>query len=162
MKQFKKNLVILVDKNDNQIGTMEKMEAHKKALLHRAISVFIYNSKGEILIQRRALNKYHSSGLWANACCSHPFPGETNVEAGVLSVNHENVFRVGLKTVHFPSADSLKGCPERPYLWINRKSNRREQIEQAGGDRCERSVRGPRAICSMCCRQRVIANRTTG
>ena len=73
--------VILVDNYDNQIGTLEKMEAHRKALLHRAISVFICNSKGEWLLQRRALDKYHSNGLWTNTCCSHPFPGEITVDA---------------------------------------------------------------------------------
>ena len=73
--------VILVDENDGQVGTMEKMEAHIKAVLHRAFSVFIFNSKGEMLLQQRALNKYHSGGLWTNACCSHPRPGESTVDA---------------------------------------------------------------------------------
>jgi isopentenyl-diphosphate Delta-isomerase len=78
---MEENQVILVDINNIALGTMEKIEAHKKALLHRAISVFICNSKGEWLLQRRALDKYHSGGLWTNACCSHPFPGESNNEA---------------------------------------------------------------------------------
>jgi isopentenyl-diphosphate delta-isomerase len=69
--------VILVDRNDNAIGTMEKMEAHRKGLLHRAFSVMIFNSKGEILLQKRAKSKYHSGGLWTNACCSHPLPNES-------------------------------------------------------------------------------------
>ncbi len=69
-------MVILVDKDDNQIGTMEKMEAHRKGELHRAFSVLIFNSKGEMLLQKRAKSKYHSGGLWTNACCSHPMPGE--------------------------------------------------------------------------------------
>lgn len=73
--------VILVNEADEEIGVMEKMEAHEKALLHRAFSVFLFNSKGEMLLQRRALSKYHSGGLWTNACCSHPRPGETNLEA---------------------------------------------------------------------------------
>jgi len=68
--------VILVNEQDEQIGTMGKMEAHRKAHLHRAFSIFIFNAKGEMLLQRRALNKYHSGGLWTNACCSHPIPGE--------------------------------------------------------------------------------------
>ena len=68
--------VILVDQDDNAIGTMEKMEAHRKGLLHRAFSVMIFNSNGEILLQKRAQSKYHSGGLWTNACCSHPFPDE--------------------------------------------------------------------------------------
>src|ERR1700754_4636109 len=75
--------VILVDKDDTPLGTMEKIEAHRQALLHRAFSVFIFNSKGEMLLQRRAPGKYHSPGLWTNACCSHPRPGEdTGVAAG--------------------------------------------------------------------------------
>jgi isopentenyl-diphosphate delta-isomerase len=75
------NQVILVDPTDKETGVMEKMEAHRKALLHRAISVFIFNTKGEWLLQRRALDKYHSGGLWTNTCCSHPYPGETNPDA---------------------------------------------------------------------------------
>jgi len=69
--------VILVDENDNQTGVMEKMDAHRKALLHRAISVFITNTSGDWLIQKRAMDKYHSRGLWTNSCCSHPLPDET-------------------------------------------------------------------------------------
>ncbi|MFM9840370.1 MAG: isopentenyl-diphosphate Delta-isomerase [Cyclobacteriaceae bacterium] len=68
--------VILVDQEDNEIGTMEKMEAHQKGLLHRAFSILIFNSKGEMLIQKRAKTKYHSGGLWTNTCCSHPLPQE--------------------------------------------------------------------------------------
>ena len=68
--------VQLVDKEDNNIGRMEKLEAHEKGVLHRAISVLLFNSNGEILLQRRALHKYHTPGLWTNTCCSHPFPEE--------------------------------------------------------------------------------------
>jgi isopentenyl-diphosphate delta-isomerase len=68
--------VILVDEQDNEIGIMEKMEAHQKGVLHRAFSVLIFNSKGEWLIQKRADSKYHSAGLWTNTCCSHPRLGE--------------------------------------------------------------------------------------
>ena len=64
--------VILVDENDREIGLMEKMEAHQKGLLHRAFSVFIFNEEGELLLQQRAFDKYHSGGLWTNTCCSHP------------------------------------------------------------------------------------------
>lgn len=73
--------VVLVDEMDRELGVMEKMEAHEKACLHRAFSVFLFNTKGEMLLQRRALSKYHSGGLWTNACCSHPRPGETNLDA---------------------------------------------------------------------------------
>jgi isopentenyl-diphosphate Delta-isomerase len=69
--------VLLVDEQDRIVGTMEKMEAHEKGLLHRAFSILIFNSKGEILLQKRAGKKYHSGGLWTNACCSHPLPGES-------------------------------------------------------------------------------------
>lgn len=69
--------VILVDENDNELGSMEKIEAHEKAVLHRAFSIFIFNDKGQMMLQQRALSKYHSPGLWTNTCCSHPRPGET-------------------------------------------------------------------------------------
>ena len=72
-----KEFVILVDENDNEIGVMEKLQAHQEGLLHRAFSVFIFNDKSELLLQQRALTKYHSAGLWANTCCSHPRPNET-------------------------------------------------------------------------------------
>jgi isopentenyl-diphosphate Delta-isomerase len=68
--------VILVDEHDNPIGTMEKMEAHQKGLLHRAFSILIFNSAGKMLLQKRAGSKYHSGGLWTNTCCSHPLPNE--------------------------------------------------------------------------------------
>ncbi|MCC6371241.1 MAG: isopentenyl-diphosphate Delta-isomerase [Bacteroidia bacterium] len=73
--------VILVNEKDEATGVMEKMEAHEKALLHRAFSVFIFNGKGQMLLQRRALSKYHSAGLWTNTCCSHPRPGESTDSA---------------------------------------------------------------------------------
>lgn len=73
--------VILVDENDHPIGTMEKQAAHVTPHLHRAFSIFIFNSKGELLMQQRALSKYHSPGLWTNTCCSHPRDGETLAEA---------------------------------------------------------------------------------
>lgn len=73
--------VILVDNNDNEIGTMPKMEAHISGVLHRAFSVFIFNTKGDLLLQQRALHKYHSGGKWTNTCCSHPRSGEENIAA---------------------------------------------------------------------------------
>lgn len=73
--------VILVDTQDNEIGTMEKMEAHKKGILHRAFSILLFDETGKVLLQKRSLNKYHSSGLWTNTCCSHPLPGEKLEEA---------------------------------------------------------------------------------
>ena len=81
--------VILVNDADEEIGCMEKMEAHVKAVLHRAFSVFLFNSEGEMLLQRRAMSKYHSGGLWTNACCSHPRPGETTESAASRRTKEE-------------------------------------------------------------------------
>ena len=81
--------VILVDKNDRQLGLMEKQEAHVKGLLHRAFSIFIFNKDNKLLLQKRALQKYHSGGLWTNTCCSHPRENETTVEAAHRRLNEE-------------------------------------------------------------------------
>ena len=89
--------VILVNENDEQIGTMEKIEAHEKALLHRAFSVFVFNENNELLLQQRALEKYHSPGLWTNTCCSHQRVGETNIEAGMRRLEEELGFTTNLK-----------------------------------------------------------------
>lgn len=89
--------VILVDEQDNEIGLMPKTEAHKKALLHRAISVFIFNSDGEWLIQRRALTKYHSGGMWTNTCCTHPLPNETSIDAANRRLRQEMGMQCSLK-----------------------------------------------------------------
>lgn len=94
--------VILVNEQDEQTGVMEKMEAHQKAVLHRAFSVFIFNSKGEMLLQQRATTKYHSGGLWTNACCSHPNPGEETMQAAKRRLNEEMGFTAELKKAfHF-------------------------------------------------------------
>ena len=90
------NEVILVDKNDTPVGRMDKIEAHRKALLHRAFSVFIFNSKGEMLLQQRADKKYHSAGLWTNACCSHPAPGEDTLTAASRRLKEELGFTTPL------------------------------------------------------------------
>jgi len=74
-----KNQVVLVNENDDEIGLMAKLEAHQKGLLHRAFSIFLFNTKGELLLQQRAYGKYHSEGLWSNTCCSHPFPNEATL-----------------------------------------------------------------------------------
>ena len=84
--------VILVDNNDNQIGLMPKLEAHEKGVLHRAFSVFIFNNYGELMLQRRALTKYHSPGLWTNTCCSHQRDGESNISSGKRRLNEEMGF----------------------------------------------------------------------
>ncbi len=93
------NEVILVDNNDNPIGTMEKIEAHEKALLHRAISVFIFNSEGKWLLQQRTYDKYHSKGLWTNTSCSHPFPGEDSILAANRRLHEEMGMQSDLKEV---------------------------------------------------------------
>lgn len=87
--------VILVDKNDKEVGSMEKQEAHIKGLLHRAFSVFIFNDKNELLLQRRALKKYHSGGLWTNTCCSHPRKNETTLDAA----NRRLVEEMGMRCI---------------------------------------------------------------
>ena len=89
--------VILVNEQDEPIGLMEKMEAHEKGFLHRAFSVFIFNDRNEMLLQRRALSKYHSGGLWSNSCCSHPRENESVLEAGKRRLTEELGFTVDLE-----------------------------------------------------------------
>jgi isopentenyl-diphosphate Delta-isomerase len=91
--------VILVDENDMPVGSAEKMEAHTEGLLHRAFSIFIFNEKGEMLLQQRALNKYHSGGLWTNACCSHPAPGEEISVAALRRLQEELGFETSIEKV---------------------------------------------------------------
>jgi len=99
---MKKEYVILVDTADRELGTMEKMEAHEKAVLHRAFSVFIFNDRGELMLQQRAAHKYHSPLLWTNTCCSHQRQGESNIEAGKRRLREEMGFEVDLdKKFHF-------------------------------------------------------------
>ncbi|RKT00043.1 isopentenyl-diphosphate Delta-isomerase [Flavobacterium sp. 123] len=94
--------VILVDTNDEQIGLMPKLEAHEKAVLHRAFSVFILNNKNEIMLQQRAHQKYHSPLLWTNTCCSHQREGESNIQAGSRRLFEEMGFKTELKELfHF-------------------------------------------------------------
>lgn len=92
-------LVVLVDENDNELGLMPKMEAHKKAVLHRAFSVFIFNKNGDLMLQQRAAHKYHSPLLWTNTCCSHQRDGESNLEAGKRRLFEEMGFTSQLKEV---------------------------------------------------------------
>ena len=89
--------VILVNQQDEVVGTMEKMEAHRTGKLHRAFSIFIFNDKKELLIQQRAIEKYHSGGLWTNSCCSHPRPEENTLSAGKRRLNEELGFDTELK-----------------------------------------------------------------
>ncbi len=89
--------VILVNEQDEQIGLMPKLEAHEKAILHRAFSVFIFNDKNELMLQQRAMRKYHSPNLWTNTCCSHQRDGESNIEAGKRRLKEEMGFVTNLK-----------------------------------------------------------------
>ncbi|HMD01302.1 MAG TPA: isopentenyl-diphosphate Delta-isomerase [Ferruginibacter sp.] len=109
--------LILVDEHDIPIGTMEKIEVHQKALLHRAFSVFILNDKAEMLLQQRAMKKYHSAGLWTNACCSHPLQGEDTRAAAEKRLNEEMGFTVPLEKVFdfIYRAELENGLTEHEY-----------------------------------------------
>lgn len=99
---MKEEEVILVNELDEPIGLMPKLEAHQRAVLHRAFSVFVLNDRNEVLLQRRAKHKYHSPLLWTNTCCSHQRSGETNVEAGTRRLYEEMGFRTELRELfHF-------------------------------------------------------------
>jgi isopentenyl-diphosphate delta-isomerase len=109
--------VILVDKNDLQLGVMEKMEAHRLGILHRAFSVFVFNSEGELMLQQRAFQKYHSPGLWTNTCCSHPREDESIESAAHRRLSEEMGFDCELKEVfHFIyNADVGQGLIEHEF-----------------------------------------------
>jgi isopentenyl-diphosphate Delta-isomerase len=109
--------VILVDEDDVQTGTMEKMEAHLKGVLHRAFSIFIFNSRGEFLLQQRALGKYHNGGIWSNTCCSHPLPGEAVINAANRRLFEEMGFSTPLSPAfHFIyNANFPNGLTEHEY-----------------------------------------------
>jgi len=94
---MREELVVLVNENDEKIGLMPKQEAHIKGVLHRAFSVFILNENNELMMQRRALTKYHSPGLWTNTCCSHQRDGESSIEAGRRRLEEEMGFTCDLK-----------------------------------------------------------------
>ena len=96
---MKEQEVVLVNENDEVVGAMPKMEAHQKGLLHRAFSVFIFDSKGRMLLQQRAAEKYHGAHLWTNACCSHPYPGERTEDAAKRRLKEELGFGVKLHEI---------------------------------------------------------------
>jgi isopentenyl-diphosphate delta-isomerase len=109
--------VVLINANDEEVGTMEKLQAHREGLLHRAFSVLILNDAGEMLIHQRALGKYHSAGAWSNACCGHPRPGETTQAAAERRLQEEMGFTVPLKKLyHFTYKTDLgNGLSEHEF-----------------------------------------------
>ncbi len=136
--------VILVDVNDRQDGVMEKMEAHEKGLLHRAFSVFIFNAKGEMLLQQRALSKYHSGGLWTNACCSHPYPGEETMAAAKRRLKEELGFEASIEKVFdfVYKADFDNGLTEHEFdhVFIGEYEGRIDFNEEEVMDICHKDV----------------------
>ncbi len=136
--------VILVNENDEVIGFMEKMEAHQKAVLHRAFSIFIFNRKGEMLLQQRALKKYHCAGLWTNACCSHPLPGEDVEQAAERRLLEEMGFTTPLqKLFHFVYEASFdNGLTEHEYdhVFVGVYENEISINRQEVNDYCFKSL----------------------
>ena len=123
--------VVLVDQQDNVTGFMEKMEAHQKGLLHRAFSIFIFNSNNELLLQQRALSKYHSGGLWTNTCCSHPRKNETFIDAANRRLKEEMGMSCTLeKAFSFIYKAHLdKGLIEHELDWVFiGKSNKQPKL----------------------------------
>ena len=96
MQTNNEDRVVLVDADDEEVGTMSKTRAHEEGRLHRAFSIFIFNSQGRLLLQRRAAHKYHSGGLWTNSCCSHPRPGESIAQAASRRLKEELGFTCDL------------------------------------------------------------------
>src|SRR6187402_540851 len=114
---MERNKVVLVNPDDDEIAVMDKMEAHQKGLLHRAFSIFVFNSKGEMLMQQRAEEKYHSGGLWTNACCSHPRPGEKTEEAARRRLKEELGFETPLTEIFdfIYKAEFINGLEEYEF-----------------------------------------------
>ena len=108
--------IILVDEHDREIGSIEKLAAHQNGgKLHRAFSIFVFNSKGEMLIQMRALGKHHWAGIWTNTCCSHPHVGETLEQAVHRRLKEEFGFDCNLKEIFafiYKATDSKSGLTE--------------------------------------------------
>lgn len=113
--------VVLVDEQGNELGLMGKTEAHEKGILHKAISVIIFNSKGEMLIQQRAFTKYHWAGIWSNTCCSHPRAGESFPAAAQRRLKEELGIDTPLKQEFFfvyKAKDEKSGLTEHEYDWV--------------------------------------------
>lgn len=105
--------VVLISENDEVLGLMEKMQAHENGILHRAFSVFLFNDKGEMLLQKRAADKYHSPNQWTNACCSHPRSGETYLEAANRRLKEE----LGIETELTPKFHFIYKADVGGNLW---------------------------------------------
>lgn len=124
---FDKNSVIVVNERDEWLGVMEKLAAHKEGVLHRAFSVFVLNDKDELLLQRRAIDKYHSGGLWTNTCCSHPMPAESTLSAAHRRLAEEMGFDTELEPVFTLryKADVGNGLTENEYdhIFFGRSSS---------------------------------------
>ncbi len=142
--RFTKERVILVDEQDDQTGVMDKMEAHEKALLHRALSIFIFNKKGEMLLQKRAVKKYHSPGLWTNACCSHPRPDENTLAAAQRRLKEELGFETPLKEIfHFTYKSAFdNGLTEHEYdhVFVGKFDGKVEPDKEEVQDYCYKSI----------------------
>ncbi len=136
--------VILVNEQDAGVGSMEKMEAHRKGILHRAFSIFIFNERGEMLLQQRASSKYHSGGLWTNACCGHPRPGESTEAGAVRRLNEELNFAVPLtKIFDFTySASFSNGLTENEFdhVFVGRFSDQIQPNPTEVQDYCFRKM----------------------
>lgn len=104
--------VVLVDLNDCSVGEIEKLEAHQKGLLHRAVSVFVFNSEKKMLLQKRAETKYHSPGLWTNTACTHPYMNESNEEAVLRRLKQEMGIEMDkvTKLFHFTYRETLENA----------------------------------------------------
>jgi len=130
--------LILVDEQDNEVGTMGKLEAHLKGKLHRCFSIFIFNSQGELMLQRRAEDKYHSGGLWTNTCCGHPRPGEKTEDAVHRRLAFEMGFDCPMKEVHtfLYKAELDNGVTEHEFDHVfvgTYDENPQPNADEAGG-----------------------------
>jgi isopentenyl-diphosphate delta-isomerase len=143
--------VILVDEHDLPLGAMEKLEAHRRARLHRAFSVFVFNDRQEMLLQQRAGGKYHSGGLWSNACCSHPAPGQDLVSAAQKRLQEEMGFTTPLQKAFCFTyrADMGNGLTEHEFdhVLIGTYSGNVQPDPEEVGDYCYKSMEEIR--CSL-------------
>lgn len=149
MVHQQEQLIVLVNEQDEAIGTMEKMETHRKALLHRAFSVFLFNGKGEMLLQRRALKKYHSGGLWTNACCSHPYPDETPEAAAKRRLKEELGFVTAVEPaftfIYKAALDNELTEYEYDHVFVGQYEGEIIINEDEVGDYCYRAMDDLRA-----------------